>query len=248
MSDIKILVVDDNQDFAETLSDVLELNGYEVDTAYSGESAIEKYNNEHYDLAFMDVRLPGKNGVESFLEIRKIKPKAKIIMMTGYSVKQLLAEALDHGALDVLYKPIEVDKVLKLIENHKPDGFILISDDDKDFLTTIQILLQEEGYKIYVAHDGKKAIEQVRTNNIDLLILDLRMPDISGFDVYMELKKSGHLLPIIIVTAYADEEIKSLSNLDSIFIKETFRKPFDPNELVMVVKDLLPPKPGKILE
>ena len=79
-------------------------------------------------------------------------------------------------------------------------------------------------------------------NSIDLLILDLRLPVMSGFEVYLELKKSGHLLPIIIVTAYADEEIESLSQFDSIFVKETLKKPFDPKELVKVVKKILPPR------
>ncbi len=242
MNDLKILVVDDNQDFAETLSDVLDLNGYDVDMAFNGESAIQKYNEENYDLAFIDVKLPGKNGVESFLEIKKNNPRAKVIMMTGYSVKQLLDEALKNGALDILYKPFEVDKVLKIIEKNKPDGFILISDDDKDFIIAVEDILLSEGYKVFIAHDGKKAIEKVRTANIDLLILDLRMPVIDGFEVYLELKKSGDLLPIIIVTAYADEAIDSLNRFDSFFVKEVFNKPFDPRELVRIVKEILPPK------
>ncbi|MCP4936069.1 MAG: response regulator, partial [bacterium] len=90
MKRIKILVVDDDRDFAESLVFVLEGRGYEVEVAHTGEAAIRKFQNNDFDIAFMDVKLPGKNGVESYMEIRKFKSDAKVVMMTGYSVEQLL--------------------------------------------------------------------------------------------------------------------------------------------------------------
>ena len=87
---LRIFVVDDHRDVAEGLADVLRMHGHEVEVAFNGEQAIRTFREKDFDIAFMDVMMPGMNGVESFLEIRKIKPAAKVFMMTGYSVEQLL--------------------------------------------------------------------------------------------------------------------------------------------------------------
>ncbi|MBN1524689.1 MAG: response regulator [Spirochaetales bacterium] len=118
--DCKVLVVDDNQDFAEAMADVLELNGYSVDRVFDGEDAIRKFRKTDYDFVFIDVKLPGINGYESYLEIRKIKPMAKVVMMTGYSVKQLLQQAMQNGVMEILYKPFDMSKALDLLQQTDP--------------------------------------------------------------------------------------------------------------------------------
>ena len=94
MNKLKILVVDDDQNFAEGLAETLEMEGHEVQLAFSGEEAIKKFKGEDYDITFMDVKMPGKNGVESFLEIRKFKPHAKLAMMNALSVDEILEQAV----------------------------------------------------------------------------------------------------------------------------------------------------------
>ena len=79
MKNINVLIVDDDRDFAESLAMVLDGRGYQVDTVHSGEGAIRKFREKDFDIAFIDVKLPGKNGVESFMEIRKIKPEARVV-------------------------------------------------------------------------------------------------------------------------------------------------------------------------
>jgi two-component system response regulator HydG len=125
MSSLKIFIVDDNQDFAESLADLLKLDGHHVELAFDGETAIENFHNKDYDITFMDVKLPGRNGVESFFEIRKINPLANIVMMTGYSVEQLVSQAVENGALGVLSKPIEMPQLLEQLEKVKSSGIIL---------------------------------------------------------------------------------------------------------------------------
>src|SRR5215212_9261324 len=106
--ELKILVVDDDEDNTCSLCELFELEGHKATMAHSGEAAIAAYMNENFDLAFMDVMMPGLNGVESFMEIRKLKPEARVYMMTGYSVEQLLQQAMEHGAMGVLSKPIDI--------------------------------------------------------------------------------------------------------------------------------------------
>ena len=69
---INVLIVDDDRDFSESLAMAVESKGFVVERAFSGEEAIEIFRERDFDIAFMDVKLPGKNGVESFMEIKKI--------------------------------------------------------------------------------------------------------------------------------------------------------------------------------
>lgn len=113
---LDILVVDDNQDLAESLADVLEMSGHDVSLAYSGEEAIEIYSKREFDHVLMDVKMPGINGVESFLEMRKIKPDARVVLMTGYAVEELLNKARQNGAAAIIYKPVAMDQLAETLE------------------------------------------------------------------------------------------------------------------------------------
>ena len=144
MKKLHILIVEDDQDFAESMADILGSQGHLVQLAVSGEEAISIFQKHDFDVAFMDVKLPGMNGVESFLEIHKSKPKAKVVMMTAYSVKQLLDEAVENGAWGVLHKPFDLEHVLEILNKIKSHG-ILIADDDPDFVNTIIDMLETKG-------------------------------------------------------------------------------------------------------
>jgi DNA-binding response OmpR family regulator len=244
MNKLRIFVVDDDRDFAESLADVLRLDGHEVDTAYTGEEAVTKYPRQHYDLTFMDVKLPGRNGVESFLEIRRLNPHAQVFMMTGYSVENLLDEAVAGGARGVLHKPLDLQHLLELVAAIKPGG-ILIAADDPDFVESVRELLEQRHYNVYVARNGREALERVLADGIDVLILDLKLPILSGLEVYLELKRTNHCVPTIIVTAYAREETETLDTLRSLSVTGVLIKPFDPEELLAAVARMTAQQAGE---
>lgn len=112
MKQLNILVVDDDQDGADGLADALDFYGHNVKAVYSGEDAVDAFRQSEFDLTFMDVMMFGLNGVESLLEIRKIKADAKVYMMTGYSAKELLEEAVSNGAAGVFHKPFAIEEIL----------------------------------------------------------------------------------------------------------------------------------------
>ena len=244
MKKLKILVVDDDQDFAESLALLLVGRGYEVVVAHSGEEAIRIFRDNDFDIAFMDVKLPGKNGVESFMEICEFKPDARVVMMTGYSVEQLLDEAVENGVWGVLHKPLDMKKFLSMIEKIQPNG-ILIADDDPDFAMSIKELLTSKGYSVFVATDGREAVERILSNGIDVLLLDLRMPVLNGLETYLELKKAGRAIPTIIITAFVDEENGTIKRLRDLSVSGVLRKPFDPRELLSTIERLARQREGK---
>jgi two-component system response regulator HydG len=237
MGTLNVFIVDDDRDFAESLALLIEGRGYQVELAFSGEEAIAKFREQDFDITFMDVRLPGKNGIESLSEIRKLRPSARVVMMTGYSVEQLLEQAVEHGAWGVLYKPIDVHQALDMLERIKPDG-ILVVDDDPDFVESVQDILTRNGYTVFVATNGQEAIERIRANGIDILILDLRLPILSGLETYLELKRTGHAVPTLIVTAYLEEYADDVDKLRSLSVSGVLRKPFNPGDLLEAVERL----------
>jgi two-component system response regulator HydG len=112
---LDILVVDDDRDNADSLAEVFALDDHRVTVAYSGEQAIEAFRHSRFDMGFFDVMMPGKNGVESFIEIRGFRPEAKVFFMTGYSGEDLLQAARDHGAMGVFSKPVDLNRVLDML-------------------------------------------------------------------------------------------------------------------------------------
>jgi len=112
-----ILVVDDLKSIRLTLGKILEDEGYTIVLAEDGYQAIEAAKQTPFDLIFMDIKMPGINGVQTFREIKKINPRAAVIMMTAYSVEELVREALDEGAHAVVYKPFDIEKIASITES-----------------------------------------------------------------------------------------------------------------------------------
>jgi two-component system, NtrC family, response regulator HydG len=111
----RILVVDDDRDHAESIADILAMHGHEVEMAFTGEEAVRRFAQGGFDLTLMDVKLPGMNGIEAFFEIRRSRSDARVIMMTGFSVEELLSQAMLNGAHGVLYKPLAIANLLRAV-------------------------------------------------------------------------------------------------------------------------------------
>jgi DNA-binding NtrC family response regulator len=116
MQRVKIMLVDDDRDWVESMADLLEAYGYDVEIAFDGGAALHRLRERDYDIAFMDVRMPVMNGADSFLAIHRDKPGAKVVMMTGQ--QELAAQALEAGALGLLEKPFSFETMLAFVETH----------------------------------------------------------------------------------------------------------------------------------
>ncbi len=241
MSKLNVLVVDDDIDFAESIADFLEMYGHDVDIANTGEEAINRYRStdSSYDISFMDIKLPGKNGVESFLEIKSFLPDVKVVMMTGFSVEQLLELAVENGAWGILNKPLNMNELLSYIEKVSYGDVILLADNDPDFISSLKYSLEERGFHVYTAFNGKEAIEQINKHSIDVLILDLKLPILNGFEVFYELKRLKKVVPTIIISEYLFEEHDILNKFNSNYITGILSKPFDPNYLLNKIEEII---------
>jgi CheY-like chemotaxis protein len=235
---LSILVVDDDMDNAMSLAELFEMEGHRVQAVHSGEAAIEAYKTAQFDIAFMDVMMPGKNGVESFLEIKKLQPDAKVYMMTGYSVEQLLQQAIENGAMGVLSKPLSTAKVLAVLQDVHPAGIVLIAEDDPDFGPELKQLIESTGMQCELVQNGRDALAKVMAGGVDILILDLKMPLIDGVEVYAQLKEAGRTVKTIIITGNGAEYANTFDAIKDVAITGILNKPFDPMLLLDRLENL----------
>ncbi len=105
--ELTVLVADDNADLLKTFATILKRRGFLVETAENGLSAVDKYKKRRFDVALMDIVMPGMNGVEASRRIKEMHPEAAIILMTGYSDEALLKIARDEGARHIVHKPVK---------------------------------------------------------------------------------------------------------------------------------------------
>jgi len=116
-NDFRVLVVDDDPDVGSLFQRVLGGESQSVAVARDGYEALEKVKDVKYDLIFLDVRLPGMNGVETLEKIKSMSPDSVVVMMSGYSVEEEIKKAIAMGAQDFITKPFEdVDKIMTIEE------------------------------------------------------------------------------------------------------------------------------------
>ncbi len=114
MSPSKLLIVDDNRDFADGLAEVMEMLGHLVDVAFTGRAGVAAATGNDYDAVVMDVGLPDLSGVDGLLEILEIKPETRCFLMSGFSTAHVEARA-DSGALEILTKPFDPEALSQRI-------------------------------------------------------------------------------------------------------------------------------------
>jgi two-component system response regulator HydG len=229
----RVLIVDDDRDHAESLVDVIEMRGHVTQLAHSGEEAIGYFRTGDFDFVLLDVKLPGINGVDTFLELKKIRPTAQVMMMTGYSVEQLVTRAIEGGALGVLHIPFAATEILELLVEVKQRGRVLVADDDPDFVDSIVPILESAGYRVDTAATGAETLGKMQHGHVDCLLLDLSLPVLSGAELYARLVDASRIVPTVLMTG-GSGETKEDSRLRSQTYGMLF-KPIDPNALLAVI-------------
>jgi len=235
----KILIVDDNKELCANLSDILEMEKYEVFTAYDGFQALEKTKKESFDLVLMDIKMPAMNGVETFKKLKNIEPKTPVIMMTAFAMDELVKDALREGAFGCIRKPIDFDKLFNLIEMAIPDGsLIMIVDDNENVCNNLHDILTDQGYRVDIAGDGKTAICKAKENNFDIIILDLNLPILNGLETYLSIRKFRPNVIVIVITGHREDMDDLVKNLSSMNIYTVLDKPLDMDHFINMLNSI----------
>ncbi len=226
----EILIVDDDVDFAESVADLLELEGHQFAIAEDGPSAIDLAKRRRFDLAFLDMKMPGMDGVETLRRLREIQQDLRIIVVTGHASPRQLDDAVTAGAFTLFEKPCSVSSLLEAAQRAARPQAVLIADDDPDFTDALADSLIRSGRRVITAETGMSALDLLQTDDVDILMLDIRLPKLDGYAVLGALQKQDVSVPVVIITAFpvADEEIKKFDLL----VSDILHKPFGPRRLV----------------
>jgi DNA-binding NtrC family response regulator len=113
---VRVLLVDDEARFVDTLGKRLTARGYYVQVAYSGEQALEMLRGTPFDVVLLDVRMPGIDGLETLREMARFQPLVKVLLLSGNASINVAIEGMRHGAVDFLLKPTDLEEVLAKID------------------------------------------------------------------------------------------------------------------------------------
>lgn len=204
-----IMVVDDNVSLCRTMSLILSRKGYDVTIASDGSEAIEKAKKKgHFDVVFMDIKMPLMDGVETYKRIKKVIPEASVVMMTAYSVEDLIQEALQEGAYGIIYKPVDIESAITIIEEArkaKTSACILVVDDDSGTRTTLRNILERRSYDVRTAHTGEEAIVKAQEKCCDIFFIDMKLPTMNGLETHLAIREICPESATIITTGYRQE-------------------------------------------
>lgn len=241
----KILVIDDEADIREIVRLYLAEEGYDVIEASNGHEGILKALNEKPDLIVLDIMMPGINGFEVAKHL-KDDPNTQAIPIIILSI---LAQDSQYrqGILDYISKPFRQEELVGIVRRifEKVDGRItkktvLIVDDDPDIVDIISICLKDNDIVPEKAYNGMEALEIVKIKNIDLILLDINMPGMNGFEVIKHLKEDKKTceIPIVVLTGtYISEDDKKHGL--TLGVTKYLTKPFSANDLVKEIKTAL---------
>ncbi len=221
---IHLLLVDDEVDFTDTLCRALRQQPYTVWTARHALEALDILQRTPIDIIVSDIRMPGMSGLDLMDVASRLYPQIPCIMMTGQGDVELAVEAMKNGSLDFLEKPINLTTLINVVESavgHQrlrnvprrgsrecalPAQFLfLVVDDNERNRYSLHCMLEEHfPCKVDQAATGSEALRMVNEVEYDLMLLDVQMPEMDGFEVARLIKqrpKTIHL-PIIFITAH----------------------------------------------
>nr|HDN00236.1 response regulator [Deltaproteobacteria bacterium] len=198
-----ILAIDDNPDAIDIIRKSLK-DEYEIVGLLSGEKAVEKAAEIKPVAITLDIMMPNKDGWQVLRDL-KSAPDTRDIPVIVLSIVDNKKLGFSLGAAEYMVKPLDKNFLLKKIKVLEKTGKIqriLVVDSEKDTVSLIEHTLQEVGCQIKTAYNGQDAIELVKSFMPNLIILNLTMPKVDGFDVIEHIKteESAKNIPLILIT------------------------------------------------
>lgn len=255
MSDerLRVLLVDDETGFLKAMTRALERRGFAVtgvETAAAARAAVAA--DPGLQVAVLDVRLPDGDGHELFTELKSSRPELQAIILTGNRDENKSFRLSHQGLFDYLDKPVEPDALAAAIasawqkareESEEPPTAdavpgqvrVLIIDDEADFLRSLTRVLGRRGLTVIPASSGEEGLAILDREEVDVAVIDLKMPGLSGVETLRELKKRRPEVQAIILTGHATVEtgIEGMRDgaVDYLF------KPQDPDDLAKRIQE-----------
>ena len=249
MNKTRLLLVDDEEEFLTSSSQALGRRGFDVNVALNGVTALEMVEKSEYDVVVLDVKMPDIDGVEVFRQIRKKLPDLPVILLTGHGSIDDAFQTSKDGIADYLAKPIDIEElavcirgiVEKAESNREKNGIaaeqigfeeivrVMLIDDEVEFLESMKKVLQRRKMEVITSESGREALALLKESLVDVVVLDVKMPDMDGLEVLRHIKQDFPSVEVILLTGHpsvetamegiktgASEYIKKLPEVDEL--------------------------------
>ncbi len=247
----RILILDDEEYILGIVEEVLTDLGHEVTSYLSAEDGINQFKKDNFDIVITDLGMPDVSGWEVAERIKEVNASTPIILLTGWALN-LDSEKIKENKVDfVLQKPFTkeelekaISKVIPIAKKLKKDVIpdeepvvqssrILVIDDEEYILDIVEEILTDQGHKVTSSGSAENGLEIFKKENFDIVITDLGMPEMSGWEVAERIKKYNPKTPVILLTGWA-------LNLEPEKIKENgvdfvLQKPFTEEKLTEII-------------
>jgi two-component system sensor histidine kinase/response regulator len=246
LSRLKVMVVDDSRDSLDILQKLLNAFGFETLLLQTPQGAETIFENNPYDLVITDWQMPGMDGISLAGRLRKIKPEIPIIMLTAFGQESEKHAAEQAGIKVFLTKPINsamlYDAIMFVFGKGRKqqqdlkkasvyqsyimgmDVHVLLAEDNRTNQEIAKAILAKAGMKVDIAHNGREAVEMVQDKHYDIVLMDIQMPEMDGYEATRIIRRDRRFakLPIIAMTAHAikgDEEKCLKAGMDGYLTK-----------------------------
>jgi CheY-like chemotaxis protein/anti-sigma regulatory factor (Ser/Thr protein kinase) len=197
-----VLVIDDEPAGRDIVTRFLGREGFRVVTAAGGEEGLRLARTTAPDVITLDVLMPGMDGwaVLAGLKADPLLADIPVVMLTIVEEKNL---GYTLGAADYLVKPLDRDRLVEVIRRHRPERPVLVVDDDPELRGLIRRVLEREGHSVMEAENGMIGLARARERQPGLVLLDLIMPAMDGFDFLEAFRgqEAWRAVPVVVVTA-----------------------------------------------
>ncbi len=241
-----ILIVEDSRVINNTLTARLRKMDFNCFQSYDLAQARNILEEENeISLVILDLHLPDGEGEDLIEEIKEANKSTKIVIFTSENDLLRRDELFRLGILDYLLKGknanLTIKEILTIIESIQinPSYTLLIVDDSRVIRRMMHKILYSCGYTILEAQNGAEAIQKVAEENVDLMLLDMQMPDMTGLDALKQIKqdeKNFHL-PVFMISSTLDIEV--MRDAYKAGVLDYFKKPFSPEELKLKVEQVI---------
>ncbi len=233
------LVIDDDPVVRDLMRNFLGKEGYRVEVASSGEEGLRLAHSAHPDAITLDVIMPGMDGW-SVLTALKSDPETADTPVILLTITDNRSMGFALGAADYLTKPIERERLLEVLRRYRRYPYILVVEDDEETRRMLSRQLEREGWAVRETANGQAALSAISALQPGLILLDLMMPEMDGFEFLDELRKRDewHRIPVVVLTAkdITEEDHRRLNGrVEQVFQKGSYSR----EELLREVRDLV---------
>jgi CheY-like chemotaxis protein len=185
------------------------------------------------DVVLTDIRMPGLHGLELHRQLQRARPGLPVVLMTAFAEESLVGDALAEGVFTVLHKPFDVEHLLRTVRRAALMPEVLVVDDMQEIAEATVEGLRLCGMRAQAVYDGDAAVERLRTGSIDVCVVDLVMPGMTGPQVVERLRVAGRPVAFIAVSGHeVPDMMRQVAALGDV---ACMRKPISIRELAQTI-------------